>query len=153
MTGQDMPARGRLAAWWRADRGSATSELTVLVPVLVMLLILVAVVVHRGVDARIRLSDVAHQAARAASLERSAPAATAAARSTASAALAAAGISCRDSEVTIDASALQPGGRVAARVTCDVDLGDALLLGVAGRRLSADALEPVDVWRSFEEDQ
>jgi hypothetical protein len=52
----------------------------------------------------------------------------------------------------VDASALRPGGRVRVNVSCTVDLGDALLLGVAGqRRLSADALEPVDTWRSFEE--
>lgn len=147
MTGPESPA-----AWWRADRGSATTELTLLVPVLVMLLLLVAVVVHRGVDARIRLDDVAHQAARAASLERSPAAAVAAARSTAVDALATAGIACRDPQVALDTSALRPGGRVRANISCDVDLADAVLLGVAGsRRLSADALEPVDTWRSFGE--
>ncbi|OXM44138.1 pilus assembly protein TadE, partial [Amycolatopsis alba DSM 44262] len=57
----------RLAAraWWRAERGSVTAEAVLLTPVLVMLLVLLAVVVHRGVDARLRLDDAAHQGARA----------------------------------------------------------------------------------------
>jgi Flp pilus assembly protein TadG len=148
------PSRQPLREWWREGRGSATVELTVLVPVLVMLLLFVGVVVHRAVEARIRLDDVAHQAARAASLERSAPTAGAAARRTAEAALAAAGVSCASSDVRTDAAGLRPGGAVRVTVTCVVDLGDALLLGVAGRRsLSASALEPVDVYRSFRVDQ
>ena len=57
-------------SWWREDRGSVISEIVLITPFLVILLVFVAVVVHRGVDARLRINDVAHQAARAASLER-----------------------------------------------------------------------------------
>jgi hypothetical protein len=42
-------------AWWRADRGSVAAEVTIATPFLVMLLVFVAVVIHRGVDARLRL--------------------------------------------------------------------------------------------------
>lgn len=137
------------AGWWRDDRGSATVELTVLTPVLIVLLVLVAVVVHRGVEARIRLDDVAHQSARAASLERSRSGAAVEARAAADAALVAAGISCRDHEIRTDTSEMRPGGTVRVTVSCTVDLGDALLLGVpGGRRLTATALEPIDTWRS-----
>jgi len=135
--------------WWRADEGSVASEITLVVPLLIMLLVFVGVVIHRGVDARIRLDDAAHQAARAASIERTASAAAAAAQSTAAAALADAGVTCRSLSTTASTSGLRPGGTVSVTVVCDVDFGDALILGVpGGKRLSATAIEPIDVWRS-----
>ena len=137
------------AAWWRSDRGSVAAELAITAPVLVMLLVFVAVVIHRGVDARIRVNDVAHQAARAASIETTPAAATAAAESTAAAALSDAGLVCQALEVHTLAAGLRPGSAVRVSVACQVDFGDALLLGVpASKRLSASASEPVDTWRS-----
>ncbi len=136
-------------AWWRADHGSVAAEVSIVAPFLVMLLVFVAVVIHRGVDARIRLDDTAHQAARAASIERTPAAATAAAQSTAGAALSAAGVVCRSLAVRTATDGLRPGGAVRVTVSCDVDFGDALFLGVSGgKRLSASAIEPVDTWRS-----
>ncbi|MGH3832386.1 MAG: TadE/TadG family type IV pilus assembly protein [Pseudonocardiaceae bacterium] len=141
--------RGWWMAWWRDDRGSVAAEITVVAPVLIMLLVLVAVVIHRGVDARIRLDDAAHQAARAATLQRSAPAAVTAARSTAQGALSSAGVVCRSVGVTTDTVGLVPGGTVTVTLSCAVDFGDAVILGVAGQRvLSTTASEPVDIWRS-----
>ncbi|MBV9163762.1 MAG: pilus assembly protein [Pseudonocardiales bacterium] len=135
--------------WWRDDRGSVAAEITVVAPVLIMLLVLVAVVIHRGVDARIRLDDAAHQAARAASLQRSAPAAVTAARSTAQNALSSAEVVCRSVGVNTVTAGLVPGGTVTVTLSCLVDFGDAMLLGVPGQRvLSATASEPVDTWRS-----
>lgn len=117
---------------------------------LIMLLVFVTVVVHRGVDARLRLDDATHQAARAASLQRSGPAAITAARSTAQSALSGAGVACRSVQVRTNAR-LVPGRSVTVTLTCGVDLGDALILGVARQRLvSSTASEPVDTWRSFE---
>jgi Flp pilus assembly protein TadG len=125
------------------------AEITVIAPVLIMLLVFVAVVIHRGVDARLRLDDAAHQAARAASMQRSAPAAVAAARSTAQGALSRAGVVCRSVRVTTITAGLAPGGTVTVTVSCPVDFGDALILGVTGQRvLSTTASEPVDTWRS-----
>lgn len=135
--------------WWRDDRGSVAAEITVITPLLIMLLVFIAVVIHRGVDARLRLDDAAHQAARAASMQRSTPAADTAARSTAAGALSSAGVVCRSVQVSTDTAALIPGGMVTVTVSCQVDFGDALILGVpAQRMMSATATEPVDTWRS-----
>jgi Flp pilus assembly protein TadG len=139
----------RCAVWWRADRGSITVEITLFAPCLVLLLVFVAVLIHRGVDARLRLDDAAHQAARAASIERTGPAAASAAQSTATAALADAGVVCNSVNVATDTSGLVPGGMVSVTVTCSVDLTDADLLGGPSQKvLSATASEPVDTWRS-----
>ena len=139
----------RWITWWRDDRGSVAAEITLLTPLLIMLLVFVAVVIHRGVDARIRLDDAAHQAARAASLQRSAPAAVTAARSTAAGALSGAGVVCRFLGVNTLTAGLVPGGTVTVTLSCTVDLSDAMVLGVPSQRvLSATASEPVDTWRS-----
>jgi Flp pilus assembly protein TadG len=139
-----------LKRWWMSDRGSATAEVTLIAPLLVMLLLFVAVLLHRGVTARLRLDDVAHQAARAASLERDAQPASRNAHSTATAALSDAGVSCASFDVATS-SEIVPGGSVHVTVTCVVDLGDALLLGLPGTTtLSATATEPIDSWRSGE---
>jgi Flp pilus assembly protein TadG len=128
------------------------AEITLITPLLIMLLVFVAVVIHRGVDARLRLDDAAHQAARAASLQRSVPAAVTAAQSTARSALSNAGVVCRSVQVTIDTAGLVPGSTVTVTVTvtCGIDFGDALILGVARQRVvSSTASEPVDAWRSI----
>jgi len=139
--------RGWLA-WWRAEDGGVTTEVTLLTPLLVMLLVFVAMVIHRGVDARIRLDDAAHQAARAATIARTPTAATAAAHTTAVDALTSAGPSCRSLAVDTVTGGLRPGDTVTVTLTCHVDLGDGLILGVPNRYLSATAVEPVDAWRS-----
>jgi Flp pilus assembly protein TadG len=136
-------------AWWRDDRGSAAAEVTLLAPILVMLLLFVGVVIHRGVDARLRINDAAHQAARAASIERTSTRATAAADTAATAALSSAGVTCRELQVNTSTGGLNPGGAVTVTVSCAVDFGDAFILGVPGRkRLSSTASQPVDTWRS-----
>jgi Flp pilus assembly protein TadG len=136
-------------AWWHDDRGSVAAEVTLVAPFLVMLLVFVAVVIHRGVDARVRLNDAAHQAARAASIERTTARAAAAAESTAATALASAGVVCQSLSVDTATGGLTPGGTVTVTISCTVDFGDALVLGVPGQKsLSATASEPVDTWRS-----
>jgi Flp pilus assembly protein TadG len=136
------------ARWWRAERGSVTAEAVLVTPVLVMLLVFVAVVVHRGVDARLRLDDAAHQAARAASLERTPAAAGDAAQATATSALAEANVTCRHAQVTTTTTA-SPGSTVVVSVRCTVDFGQAMVLGVPGSRtLTASASEIVDLYRS-----
>ncbi|UJW32623.1 pilus assembly protein [Saccharothrix sp. AJ9571] len=130
------------------ERGSITAEAALLAPLLVMLFVFVAVVVHRGVDAHLRLDDAAHQAARAASLQRNPAAALAAARETAAIALAHAGLVCRDVTTSMTGT-LQPGSTVTVSVRCTVDFGQALLLGVPGtKNLEAMASEVVDTHRS-----
>ncbi|WP_394617371.1 TadE/TadG family type IV pilus assembly protein [Lentzea sp. JNUCC 0626] len=134
---------------WPDDRGSVVAETTLLAPLLCMLLVLVGVFVHRGVDARLHVNDAAHQAARAASLERTAFRASAAAQSVASTALSSAGVACRALDVDVATGDLKPGGTVIVTVSCSVDLSDARVLGTPERkRLSSSATQPVDTWRS-----
>ncbi|APU15275.1 TadE-like protein [Actinoalloteichus fjordicus] len=123
-------------------------EVTLLTPVLIMLLVFVAVVIHRGVTARLRLDDAAHQAARAASIERSAAGARTAARTAVTETLGSGDVVCQSPNVDLDTTGLTAGGAVTATVTCTLDLGDALLLGVPTRTLSASATEVVDTWRA-----
>ncbi|WP_112232414.1 TadE/TadG family type IV pilus assembly protein [Lentzea atacamensis] len=138
--------------WWRDQRGSAAAEVTLWAPVMVMALVFVAVVVHRGVDARLRLNDVAHQAARAASIERTDKRASAAATAVATRALADAGVSCQAMSVEV-LGGVRPGAAVTVTVSCTVDLSGATLLGVPARkRLSSTASEAVDTWRSVGSD-
>lgn len=138
----------RWRRWWRTDTGSVAAELALVTPFLIALLVLVAVVIARGVDARLRLDDAAHQAARAASLARTAPAAASAARSTATTALASAGVNC--GSVTVGTSGnFAPGGTVTVTLACWVNLSGASLLVVpTSRTLQASATEPIDVFRS-----
>ncbi|WP_433214689.1 TadE/TadG family type IV pilus assembly protein [Microtetraspora malaysiensis] len=70
----------------RTDKGSATAELVLLTPLL-MLVALFAVATGRLVAARLEVNDAAHQAARAASIARTPSAADAAARSAVESAL------------------------------------------------------------------
>lgn len=131
------------------ERGTVSAELALITPMLIGLLVFVAVVIHRGVDARLRLDDAAHQAARAASLARSAPAAETAAADTATRALGSATVVCARLGVRTDTTGLVPGGTVMVTLSCTVDWDQAGLLGVpAHRLLTATATEPVDTWRA-----
>ena len=142
------PCRCAAARWWRAERGSVTVEAVMVTQVLVLLLLLIAVVIHRGVDARLRLGDAAHQAARAASLQRSTGAARVAAQSVVDAALASAGVVCRDATAGFSGS-LAPGSTVTVTVRCVVDLRQAGPLALLGTKtLQSTATEVVDSYRS-----
>lgn len=128
--------------------GSATVELAIATPLLVAVLVMVAVIVHRGVDSRMRLDDAAHQAARAASLTRSPAAALDAAEQTATDALAQAGVVCQSMTVDADTASFAPGGAVTVTVGCTVSHSDALFLGVPGsRQMTASFTSPIDTWR------
>ena len=133
--------------WWRAQRGSATVELTLVTPLLVLLLVLIGVLVHRGVTARLELDTAAHQAARTAALARTLPAATTAARAAAHDALTTTEPACSAVDVTVDTSRWRPGGAVAVTVSCALDL--TALGGLPGHLdLTATATEPLDTFRA-----
>ncbi|MDT0263607.1 TadE family protein [Jatrophihabitans lederbergiae] len=146
--GRGRPAR-RVSAG-RGDHGSVAAEIAIAVPVLVSVLLFVSVLVARGVDARLRLDDAAHQAARGASLTRNPTAATLAAQQAATTALAHAGIDCADPSVAIDTSDFTPGGVVTVTVSCRLDLSYAAALLATGdqRTLTATASSPIDVYRA-----
>jgi len=145
------PAGGRrVVSGPCGDEGSVAAEVAIAIPVLVAVLLFVGVLVARGVDARLRLDDAAHQAARAASLTRTPAAATSAAQQAATASLAHAGVDCADPTVTVDTSDFQPGGMVTVTVSCRLHLSPAAALLATGdqRTLTATASSPIDTYRA-----
>jgi Flp pilus assembly protein TadG len=129
------------------ERGSAAAELTLLTPLLILLLLFV-VLCGRLADTKLRISDVAHQAARAATLARTSAQAGATAQATAGAALASAGIACQSLVVSTDTRGFQPGSTVTVTVSCTVGLSDLTMLGVPGSRTFESSFSsPVDAWR------
>ena len=130
------------------EQGStAAVELALLTPVLLAVLMVTALA-FRLTQASAEVTDVAAEAARAASLERDPGQAAAAAQATVTANLTAAGIACRGLQVTTDTRGFAPGGLVAVEVSCTADLSDLFLLGVpASRVLTASSREVVDTYR------
>ena len=140
-------ARDGARRWRRDDRGSAAAELTLLAPLLIVLLLFV-VFCGRVTDTELRVDDVAHQAARAASLARSPGQATVDAQSAAATALSAAGVACQSLTVATDTQGLRPGGTVTVTVSCHVPLSDLALISVPGTRVvTSTSSSPIDVWR------
>jgi Flp pilus assembly protein TadG len=131
----------------REDRGSVATEMTLLVPAVVALLLFV-VFCGRLAEARLRVEDAAHQAARAATIARNAGQASKDSQAAAQAALDQAAMSCRALTVDTRLAGLQPGSVVSVTLTCQVDLSDLALLAVpATVSVSATADSMVDRWR------
>ena len=135
----------------RAERGSVSVELAVLTPAFLMLVAL-AGVAGRTAIAQNALDLAAHDAARAASISRTADAARAAGEAAALDALRAQGLACTP-RVSVDTAGFaEPLGQPAAvhaTVSCDVSFADLALPGVPGSRLlRASFTSPVDRYRS-----
>jgi Flp pilus assembly protein TadG len=117
------------------QRGSLSIEFAILVPALV-LLFGVTVGGARAWLARSAVEQTAGAAARAASLERSAPEAELATRQLATKQNQIAGLHCEHLTVKVDATAFaRPAGsasNVTVTVTCDVPLSDVLVPGWPG---------------------
>ena len=129
------------------DRGSASLELVLITPALIVLLLFV-VFVGRLEQARGDVDRAARDAARAASIARSSDEARSQGEAAARSTLQSGGVTCRGLTVDVNVDDFAPGGSVVARVSCDVDFADVALLGVPGRRtLTAAFSEPVDVYR------
>lgn len=129
------------------DRGSASLELVLLTPVLLVLLLFV-VMGGRYAQARADVDSAARDAARAGSLERSSAAAIDAAEVAAARGLADRDIVCTDLDVRLDVTNFRPGGDVEATVSCALDLSDLTGLGVPSSVSFESAFsEPVDVFR------
>jgi Flp pilus assembly protein TadG len=134
-----------------SDRGSATVELVILAPTLLLFLLL-AIYAGRVAMARQSVHAAAADAARSASIARTQSAAAGNARAVADATLAAEGLRCLDTQVHLDTAAfaapIGTPGTVAATVTCTVDLTDLTVPGVPGsRRLTATVTSPLDTYR------
>lgn len=128
-------------------RGSASLELVLVTPVVLLLLLLV-VCAGRLAEARADVDRAARDAARAASIARDPSSAEDAGTSAASATLESGDISCQSLDVSVDVSRFTTGGTVVTTVSCTVDLADLAELRVPGTRtLTATFVEPIDTFR------
>ena len=129
------------------ERGSATLELVLLTPLLLLMLLFVVFLGRLG-EARNDVDRAARDAARAASIARTPLDADAAGRAAAADTLQSGGVSCRQMEVAVDTSRFAAGGDVAATVSCTVDLADVAELTVPGSQtMTASFTEPIDTFR------
>lgn len=125
------------------ERGSMSVEMIVLVPVL-LLIVMIAVAGGRLVSAEGMVQAAARDAARAASIERSAGDADAAARRS----LAAADTANAQCSGGVDLGGFGRGGTVTATVSCRVELSDLGLVFLPGATtVTASSTAPVDTWR------
>ena len=134
------------------EAGSATLELTVLAPALLLLLSL-AILAGRVETTSAAVEQAAAASARDASLARSPAAARAAATSAAKASLTSQGLDCRSLDVDVDTTGFQVAAGTASvvRVTvaCVVPLADLAVPGVPGSRsVHASMTSPLDTYRA-----
>ncbi|MEV4212573.1 pilus assembly protein [Micromonospora sp. NPDC049662] len=144
-----------LITWWRArrpaDDGSAALETVILAPPLLAFLAF-AVIGMRIEVAAGAIEAAAHDAARAASISRTAAEAQANANATANASLSNQGLSC-DPVVAVNTTqfARQVGtpAAVTVDITCAVSFADIAAPGMPGSRtLEASFTSPIDWYRA-----
>lgn len=131
----------------RDERGSATTELVLLTPVLIVMLLFV-VALGRLTAARQDVEAAARDAARAAANARSVSAAHTEGARAAAAALDGRDTSCRGLTVAVDTESFAAGGTVTATVACTVGFGDLTGLSLpASRTITSTFAAPVDRYR------
>jgi len=131
----------------RGDQGAATTELVLLTPVLVLMLLFV-VALGRVAAARADVDAAARDAARAAANARSVTTARTAGEHAARAALTEGGVTCRQLTVDVSTADFRPGGTITATVACAAHLGDLGALRLpASRTITASFTAPVDRYR------
>lgn len=144
-----------MSAWWKRQsaRGSISVELAVLTPAFLMLIV-IAIAYGRVSIAANAVDVAAHDAARAASISRSAGAAELAAVQAAEAALNQQGLLCVDGpNVRVDTSGFADGGLdlsyVIVDVSCTVPFTDLPLLPIAasGHTVETRFVSAIDVFR------
>lgn len=141
-----------LQARLREDRGSEAIQAAIVTPLLIAFLCM-AIAAGRLVVSGGKIDSAAEDAARAASIERTASAAQSAAEAAAAKSLKDQGIKCATQHVSVDAGGLTvPVGQVGyvhVTVHCTVDLSDLLLPGAPGHKtLSSSFTSVVDAFRS-----
>nr|WP_176573501.1 TadE/TadG family type IV pilus assembly protein [Nonomuraea pusilla] len=128
----------------RGERGSMAVETVMLAPVFLLFVMFLAAA-GVLVEAQGEVNGAARDAARAASVQRTFDAATAAAEESVRAALTG---ECRAPAVSLDGSRWEQGGQVRAEVTCELDLA---VLGLGGsRRMTGTAVVPIEQLRRVE---
>ncbi|MBV6762647.1 TadE/TadG family type IV pilus assembly protein [Rhodococcus opacus] len=137
--------------WTKDDRGANTLELVILTPAF---LLLIGVIIVGGIiaQAHMKVQHAASEAARAASLARTALQAAPKAQIAAHDDLAAKGLTCVTLNVNTDTSAFRtrPGvdSQISATVTCTVSLDVLGITGITGARtITHTASSPLDTYR------
>ncbi|MFE1294045.1 TadE family protein [Streptomyces sp. NPDC058731] len=135
----------------RGDTGSVAIEAAIILPPLIMFVCL-AIAGGRLVTSGAKIDAAAQDAAREASIHRTAASAQGAAQSAAAESLDDQGISCASTSVDINTGGLNVPvgqvGTVTVTVSCTVNLSDLLLPGVPGARtLTSTATSVVDAYR------
>lgn len=146
-------------------RGGASLELVILAPFLLALLMLI-VAFARFTQAKGLVDQAARDAARAATAQNSRGGATKAIDTAVADALRGAPSSCRDSAGTVpvipsdafdppsqDQSAVDPADlqSVTVTVTCQVDLGDLVILPLGTKPISFTFTSPLDKYRGYQQ--
>ncbi len=131
----------------REERGSLALELVVLTPVLVLTLWIVGALSLRAMVAHAQVDSAARDAARAASIQRSAATAQRAAALGATGSLQRARRTCQVIQVTADTQRFRPGGSVQVTVTCTIRLDDLGLSFLPAHRTSSTYVVPIDLYR------
>jgi Flp pilus assembly protein TadG len=144
-------ARSRYSSQALRDRGSASLEFVVVAPVLLALIALL-VLAGRVALAGNSVGQAADEAARSASISRTASAAQGLAEDGARRALAQQDLTCASVVVDVDVTGFAvPIGRpaqVRATVSCVVRLSDLAMPGFPGSRtVTATAVSPLDTYR------
>jgi len=129
----------------RNDHGSVAVELAIGMPMAVLFIFLVVGAYHLG-QANIDVNAAAAAASRAASISRTAGAADAAARDSATANLAG---RCTGVSVVVDTGQFHRGGAVTVHVACTVTTQGLLGVGLPGQvTVSASSTSPIDLYRA-----
>jgi hypothetical protein len=136
----------------RRDTGSVSVEIAILAPAFLLLVVLAAVA-GRTAIAQNAIDLAAHDAARTASLARTAAVAATEGEATAGATLAAQGLDCGSLTLTIDtagfAAQLGEPATVTVTVVCEVSFADLVMPGVpGGTTVEATYVSPLDRYRS-----
>lgn len=131
------------------DRGSMTTELVVLAPIVIAILLLV-VGLGRYAHGKQLVEQAAAAAARAASLTTSSAQAQGRAAQAAAGSLADAGLSCTGMTTDVDTGAFRPGGLVTVTITCTADLSGLALSGLPGSAtIEATGRAPLEALRQI----
>ena len=130
----------------KTDRGSATVELVLLAPVLVVLALFV-VYAGRGAEALTQVRHSADQGARAASLVRISRMETVG-RAAVLADLQLSGMSCVNPQINVAVDTESAVRSVLVEVECVVNQTGLNLIGLRERVVTAQSIEVIDRWRA-----
>ena len=132
-----------------SDDGLAALELALFTPLFIAMLLLI-VGLGRASHGRQLLDQSGAAAARAASLDNTAPRAVSDARQAAADTLGQAGMSCNHLQVDVDTTAFRPGGQINVTVHCTVELSRLALAGLPGSvTLASSSRSPLETYRDL----